>query len=244
MNEENDKQQQNDRTELEPDFAVKKNKLKKKVKVKTKKKPKKNSIHIGIGSIILIIFCIFLLVTATFLQLNITHIVIPSKLFQGLPCNVEDYLYTMKYIPQIPVVLFVASLLGRKFGLISIIIYILMGLFMLPVFALGGGWRYIFEYGFGYILAYIPAAYAVTTVLKKGYTFKNILKSVCLGVLIIHFIGIIYMMCLAMLKHSGWSFVGSWIAAQSSLKIIYDIIFSFFAVFVTKYLRVILWFYL
>ena len=41
----------------------------------------------------------------------------------------------------------------------SILLYILLGLFAIPVFALGGGPKYIFEYGFGYILAYIPAVF-------------------------------------------------------------------------------------
>ncbi len=51
------------------------------------------------------------------------------------------------------------------------------------------------------------------------------------------------MMVLAGLKHADWIFISGWISHQSGLKIIYDIIFSFFAVFIAKYARVILWFY-
>ena len=215
----------------------------KKGKVKTKQK-KKKGIHIGIGSLVLTVFCAFLLITATFLQLDVTHFIIPAKIFTGQPCSIDDYLFTIKYIPQIPVVVFIAALLGRKFGLASIVLYIITGLFILPVFALGGGWKYIFEYGFGYIFAYIPAAFILTTMLKKGYTFKNILKAVILSVLTIHIFGIIYMMCLAGFKHAGWEFIGAWIAAQSGIKILYDITFSYLMVLIAKYARIILWFYL
>ncbi|MBR6098877.1 biotin transporter BioY [bacterium] len=243
MNEENNNSQQpQDENQEQQEQAAKEIK-RKKVKVKTKKK-KKKGIHIGIGSLVLTIFCVFLLITVTFLQLDITHFIIPAKLFQGKPCTIEDYLFTIKYIPQIPIVIFVAALLGRKFGLVSIILYIITGLFILPVFALGGGWRYIFEYGFGYIFAYIPAAFILTTILKKGFTFKNILKAVVLSVLTIHVIGVIYMMCLAGFKHAGWDFIGTWIAAQSGIKILYDIVFGYLLVLFAKYARIILWFYL
>ena len=237
----NNSLQQNEEKNKKPELFEKKNSSKQ-TKVKTKKS-KKKGIHISMGSLVLLVFCVFLFIVATFLQLEITHFILPVKIFHGEKCNIDDFLYTIKYIPQIPIVLFVGALLGRKYGLISTILYIFIGLFLLPVFALGGGWRYIFEYGFGYILAYIPAVFLIGTVLKKGYTLKNILKSVFIGVLIIHILGILYMMVLAGLKHADWIFISGWISHQSGLKIIYDIIFSFFAVFIAKYARVILWFY-
>jgi len=242
-NNENTNSQQQDINENKKSKLSEKKDKSEKIKVKNRKN-KKKGIHLGISSVVLIVFCIFLLIIATFLQLNITHFIVPSELFQGKNCDIEDYLYTIKYIPQIPIVMFVGAFLGRRYGLISVILYILIGLFILPVFALGGGWKYIFEYGFGYILAYIPAVFILGTILKKGYTNKNILKSILISVLTIHIIGISYMLILAGLKHAGWDFVSHWITAQSGLKIVYDIIFSFFAVFIAKYARVILWFYL
>jgi len=61
--------------------------------------------------------------------------------------------------------------------------------------------------------------------------------------LTIHLIGILYMLFLASLKGEGWTFMSDWIAAQSGLKIVYDLIFSFFALFVARYVRILLWFY-
>lgn len=219
---------------------VKKNKIKK-VKTKTKKK---KGVHIGIGSLVLMLSCSFLIVIATFLQIDITHLIIPSKLWHGSANSIEDFLYTIKYIPQIPVIIFIVALLGRKLGITSVLLYIITGLFFMPVFALGGGWRYIFEYSFGYIFAYLPAAFLLGSMLKKGYSYKNSAKAVFFSVILIHLIGIIYMSLLAYLKHAGIDFVVSWISAQSGVKIIYDLIFSYLVVLVAKYARIILWFYL
>lgn len=217
---------------------------KKKLRVKTVKPKKRKGIRLGVGSLVLLIFCSFLLVISTFLQLDITHFIIPTKLFSGAPTQIKDFIFTYKFIPQIPAVMFIVGLLGRRLSITSILLYIITGLFFLPVFALGGGWRYIFEYGFGYILAYVPAAFFTGMILKKGYSYKNTAKAVFVGVLTIHLLGIIYMMCLASLRHTGWGFVGDWIVAQSGLKIIYDFIFSYILVLVAKYLRIILWLYL
>lgn len=217
---------------------------KKKVRVKTVKPKKRKGIRLGIGSLVFLIFCSFLLVISTFLQLDITHFIIPLKIFHGEPTKLADFLFTYKFIPQIPAVMFIVGLLGRRLGIASILLYIITGLFFLPVFALGGGWRYIFEYGFGYIFAYLPAAFFTGGILKHGYSYKNTAKAVFVGVLTIHILGILYMICLASLRHAGWGFVGDWIVSQSGLKILYDFIFSYILVLVAKYLRIILWLYL
>lgn len=223
---------------------IKKRKTKEEKLKKKAEQKKKKGIHIGIGMTMLVLFCSFLLVVATFLQLNITHFIIPPKLFLLDTCTIDDYLFSIKYIPQIPIAMFIVGLLGRKFGFISILTYIIAGLFFMPVFALGGGWRYVGEYSFGYILAFLPAAIILGSVIKKDYSYKNVAKAVLLSVLTIHLIGIIYMTGLAYFRHAGLEFVTGWIAAQSGLKIIYDLIFSYLLVLLSKYARIILWFYM
>lgn len=204
-----------------------------------------DGIRFTFGSLLLILCCTFLIILATFLQLKITHFIIPMDLFNGERTFVfKDFLYTYNLIPQIPVVMFVGAFLGRKYGIISILLYILLGLFAIPVFALGGGPKYIFEYGFGYILAYIPAVFFAGSILKSGFTVRNMLQAVVVGVLTIHLIGILYMLFIAGLKHEGMAFISGWIGAQSGIKIIYDMIFSFAALFVAKYAKIILWFFM
>ena len=52
------------------------------------------------------------------------------------------------------------------------------------------------------------------------------------------------MLFIAGLRHEGSEFMLGWIAAQSGVKIIYDFVFSFAAVFVAKYAKIILWFFM
>ena len=120
-------------------------------------------------------------------------------------------------------------------GLTSIILYILLGLCGLPIFAIGGGISYITEPGFGYILAYIPAGYFAGSILKDDFSFINILKAGFIGVLIIHFVGIIYMLIVALIKEDGWNFIKGWLLTQSILKLTYDYILSIFALIIAKY---------
>jgi len=203
-------------------------------RIKRVKKEKKK-IKIPVLNILLVLFCSFLLIVATFIQLDITHFIIPHDLFSNKSLTKEDFLYTFSIIPQIPAVLLIVGLLGRRLGLTSIIIYILMGLCSVPIFALGGGIDYLAEFGFGYILAYLPAAFLAGSFLEEEFSFKNILKATFVGVMTIHFIGIIYMLMVVIFKHQGWAFIKGWILAQSVLKIAYDFVLSFIALVFAKY---------
>ena len=201
-------------------------------------------IRLSLGSILLTLCCTFLIILATFVQLNVSHFIIKKGLFDGSDLAFKDFIYTYKFIPQIPIVMFVGAFLGRKFGTVSILLYILLGICIIPVFALGGGFKYIFEYGFGYILAYIPAIFFAGSILKSGFSNKNILKATIVGVLTIHLIGILYMLFIASIKHEGWTFISGWICAQSGIKIIYDLVFSFAGLFLARYAKIILWFFM
>lgn len=201
-------------------------------------------IRLSLASILLVLCCTFFLVYSSFIQLNVTHFIVPENIFHAKNLVFKDFVYVYKLVPQIPVVMFIGAFLGRKYGIASVLLYILLGLVTVPVFALGGGPGYIAEYGFGYILAYIPAIFFAGSILKSGFANKNILKAVLVGVLTIHLIGIFYMLFIAELRHEGWTFMSTWICAQSGIKIIYDFVLSFFAVFITRYARILLWFFM
>ena len=197
-------------------------------------------IRLSLGSILLVLTCTFLIILATFVQVDISHFFLPKVENPTL----QDYIHTYKIIPQVPVVMFVGAFLGRKYGIASILLYILLGLFVIPVFALGGGPSYVLQYGFGYILAYIPAVFFAGTILKSGFSNRNILHAVFVGVLTIHLIGTLYMLFLAGIHHEGLIFMKGWICAQSGVKIIYDFVLSFALVFLTRYAKILLWFYM
>lgn len=200
-----------------------------------------------IGNLILIGLCAFLIVIATFTQFDFYHFIIPFDFFNYFgadfknPDVAQHFLKHCRYIPQIPVIMFISALLGRRFGIASVVLYFLVGLFVFPVFALGGGFGYVFIYGFGYIVAYIPAMFFSGSIIKEKLTYGNIAQAVLVGVLTIHLIGVLYMLFIATIKHESASLILGWISAQSGIKIIYDFIFGFLAMILAKGVKKILW---
>ena len=204
-------------------------------------------LRLTLGVLVFIGLCSFLIVIATFTQFNFKHYILPLDAFSYIGANFKDpavsshFLKYYRYIPQIPVIMFIAAFLGRRFGIASVLIYILVGLFFAPVFALGGGPDYIFQYTFGYILAYIPAVFFAGSILASGLTYRNMAQASLVGVITIHLIGVLYMLFMAALHRESFPSMLGWITAQSGLKIIYDLIFSFLAMIFAKVTKKILW---
>lgn len=186
-----------------------------------------------LGTLVLLACCVMLLIIGTFTQIKINFNIPDSGILSYLK---------FEYIPQIPIVLFIATLLGEFWGLLAVLIYIILGLTpWYPVFALGGGLSYVFQYNFGYIFAFIFAVFFTTQQLKRGNSVLNMLLSVLYGVCIIHVIGIFYMTVIALLRHDSFDFISNIIYFQSFAKILYDIVFSFLAVLIAKGSRKLLW---
>ncbi len=204
-------------------------------------------LNLNLGVLILIGICSFLIVIATFTQFDFNHFILPLNAFSYLgddlknPSVMAHFIKHYRYIPQIPVIMFIVALLGRKFGITSILIYILVGLFFAPVFALGGGFKYFFQYGFGYILAYVPAVFFAGSILTSGLTYRNMAQATLVGVLTIHIFGILYMLFIATLQRENASLILGWISAQSGAKILYDLLFGFIAMVLAKYTKKALW---
>ena len=209
-------------------------------------KYKGEPIKITFGTLILTGLCVLLIIIATFTQITLKHPYFPLNTFTFLAGNVTDteilhhFIKSYKYIPQIPVVFFIVALLGRKFGILSILIYIILGLFF-PIFALGGGISYLFEYGFGYILAFIPAIFFAGPLLKGKTDLLRVFLISLIGVLTIHILGILYMFFIATLRHAPMDLVTGWIMSQSGVQIIYDIFFAMLAIFLGRQARKLLW---
>lgn len=209
-------------------------------------KYKGEPIKITLGTLILTALCILLIIMATFTQVTLRHPYLPLDTLTFLSQDVSDYdmmhhfITSYKYIPQIPVVFFIVALMGRKFGILAILGYIVLGMFF-PIFALGGGLSYLFEYGFGYILAFIPAIFFAGTLLKGKTDFLRICLIALTGVGIIHILGVLYMLFIATLRHAPMDLVTSWIISQSGVQILYDIFFSIMGIYLGRQTRKLLW---
>ena len=96
---------------------------------------------------------------------------------------------------QIQGVLMNALLFGPHIGVTCAMSYLFIGLFYLPIFHGGGSVGYILTHEFGYLLGFIPAAWACGYLSKRNsnanlinYSYYTIL-SLC----ILHITGIVYL---------------------------------------------------
>lgn len=85
-------------------------------------------------------------------------------------------------------------LLGGKLGGLAVSIYVLMGLIGFPVFTQGGGFTYIFNPSFGYLIGFIIGAYITGTIAnqEKNPGIKRLLLANFVGLFIVYFFGMIH----------------------------------------------------
>ena len=85
-------------------------------------------------------------------------------------------------------------LLGGRRGAMSVGVYILLGLIGLPVFAEGGGFWYILQPSFGYLLGFMLAAYVTGRMVERRARLSTgwVIAVNFLGLFIVYAAGMIY----------------------------------------------------
>lgn len=114
-------------------------------------------------------------------------------------------------LPHIPItlqtffVILSGNFLGFKFGAISQLLYLVLGLIGIPIFAYGGGPGYIFQPTFGYLLGYPFSAFTIGMIVKlflsnsryiktsRMKAFFTFLISDSIGILVIFVFGLAYL---------------------------------------------------
>ena len=198
-----------------------------------------------VGILTLTAFCTILLIAAVFTRIKVFNCM---QIFEAFlhPEFFPDTnsVFQMKpyfYVPQIPVVLFSAALLGMVCSLTSVFLYIVIGLAFLPVFGLGGGFDYVLNPSFGYILAFIPGIVIWTGLTDKNSSFGNLVFSTILSIFSIHLLGFFYMLIVCLIKHYDFVYIADWLLFESLIKMVYDIIFGLLAVITAKFARKFIW---
>ncbi|NLZ48374.1 MAG: biotin transporter BioY [Clostridiales bacterium] len=89
-------------------------------------------------------------------------------------------------------------ILGKYYGALCSIIYLLLGLIGVPVFANGGGIGYVIQPSFGYLLGFIPATFAIGYLSEKFKKKSFVTFLICcgVGILIDYIIGVPYLYCI------------------------------------------------
>jgi biotin transport system substrate-specific component len=107
---------------------------------------------------------------------------------------------------QIGGMLLTACLAGPVAAVCAQLVYLGLGLAGLQVFAQGGGWQYLYQPAFGYLLGFLPAAWACGTMAfrqRDPYVLPSISAPVRLqdlaaaslvALALVHLTGIIYLL--------------------------------------------------
>lgn len=108
--------------------------------------------------------------------------------FPGLPFTLQLFFTTVAGL-----------LLGGELGALSVLVYILLGLIGLPVFTGGGGFSYVLQPSFGYLLGMVAGAFVTgkLTQTKDGKPgFVRVLIACFAGLFVIYLIGVPYLYCI------------------------------------------------
>lgn len=89
-------------------------------------------------------------------------------------------------------VMLAGMLLGRKLAGLSVLMYLVIGLAGIPIFAGGGGIAYVMQPTFGYLLGFLFASYIVGFLCEKTMNIYMLVFVGILGLLLIYLCGIAY----------------------------------------------------
>ena len=199
----------------------------------------------NLGSLAITLMCVILMIVATFSLL-------PVGIFNSqLLANPIDYLsdinnilltlHSQLYSAQIPIAIFAGALLGPRLGTASMVIYVLLGLIGVPIFASGGGIEYLFKPVFGFIIGYIIAAYLVGKILSGKVSSLNIIFATLMGIVTVHFFGVTYLVIDMLISGSPINVIKAWVWGLSFINLPYDILFSFVLCALARPIRGLLW---
>lgn len=81
-----------------------------------------------------------------------------------------------------------ALILDKRQAVLSVGVYLIIGLIGIPIFAKGGGPSYIFQPSFGYLVGFLFSAYFIALMKEK----LNIYLVLSVGILVIYIFGLLH----------------------------------------------------
>ena len=174
---------------------------------------------------VLVLIFLFLIYISNLILLRLPFIDINFSSFHPEGKGVLSYFLSysptfgitmQNYSFQILIVWASGIVMGPRLGFLTLLIFLLVGLLGIPVFAGGGGIDYYKEPTFGYLLSLPLTAY-----LSGWFYFKNQkLFSAIIPILVTHLFGVLYLLIFKLSL-----FDVSWFLSYSMIG--YDLIFTF-----------------
>ena len=84
----------------------------------------KRKVKIPLLNFAVVIFGTLLIIASTFVDIGIKHYIIPANLFSNNNLGLEDFIFSFYLIPQVPVIMFVCAVLGKRMSLTLSLIHI------------------------------------------------------------------------------------------------------------------------
>lgn len=113
--------------------------------------------------------------------------------------NLRWLVYPLTSSAQIASVLLTSCMGGAEASVLAQIAYLVLGLSRYPVFSQGGGFSYIQEPGFGFLLGFLPAAWLCGKwAFRQPATPEHLSLGCLLGLATIQFFGAIYLCLLTL----------------------------------------------
>ena len=98
--------------------------------------------------------------------------------------------FTLQYLFTV----LAGALLGAKRGSLCVLVYVILGLIGLPIFAEGGGIWYIAKPTFGYLLGFAAGSYVTGKLIERMKTLniKGLIAANFAGLMIVYAAGMVY----------------------------------------------------
>ena len=107
--------------------------------------------------------------------------------------NKSSYIHEIPITWQIPTIILLTLIFHKKVVFSAFTIYIILGLFIAPVFHEGGSIGYLLTPNFGYLLGVYPLIKIIDNLNSRNkINIANFLKNGFLGISAMHITGIIY----------------------------------------------------
>lgn len=183
----------------------------------------------GINAVLISLLCFLILVMIGFVPVNLPS---PMGWGQSLQGQTSDQM--IRYTFQLPLALFMAAFLGPFMGTGIVLLFLGLGLTFFPLFANGGGWHYVFEPGFGYLVGMLVSAFVLgksfyRVFQKQGKISRSlkILAKTLAALVLLHLVGMAYLPVLALLGQLSWAEVPGWALRLTIETAPYDFIATF-----------------
>ena len=127
---------------------------------------------------------------------SLQSLIIPTMLPVYIPLQIINKSSSNIYVPvtwQIPIIIILILIFDRKVVFRAFTIYIIIGLFIFPVFHQGGSLGYLLTPNFGYLLGTYPLIKIIDTLNERNkLNIKNFLKNGFIAIGAMHLTGIFY----------------------------------------------------